>query len=134
MTLCGLKHSVKLSIPINCCLNFGIQFKPLKCTFFAKEIQVLGHTNTKHGRKTNWKGIEAILSIDTPPNTTSLKRFLGLCNFFPDYIPNMPSGTKYLRELLKKDTPFSWSTHHFRKFEDLKHAFTGPDVLLSHPD
>ena len=102
MTLCGLKHSVKLSIPINCCLNFGIQFKPLKCTFFAKEIQVLGHTNTKHGRKTNWKGIEAILSIDTPPNTTSLKRFLGLCNFFRDYIPNMPSRTKYLRELLKK--------------------------------
>ena len=115
-------------------VNFGIQFKPSKCTFFAKEIQVLGHTITEHGRKPNSKGIEAILSMEPPSNTTSLKRFLGLCNFFRDYIPNMPSRTRYLRELLKKDTPFSWSTHHSREFEDLKHAVTGPDVLLSHPD
>ena len=94
-------HSYKLLF--EWAVNFGIQFKPSKSTFFVKEIQVLGHTNTKHGRKTNWKGIEAILIMDPPPNTTSLKRFLGLCNFFRDYIPNMPSRTKYLRELLKKE-------------------------------
>jgi len=93
-------HSYKLLFER--AVNFGIQFKPSKCTFFAKEIQVFGHTITKHGRKTNWKGIEAILSMEPPPNTTSLKRFLGLCNFSGDYIPNMPSRTKYLRELLKK--------------------------------
>ena len=76
-------------------VNFGIQFKPSKCTFFAKEIHVLGHTITEHGRKPNSKGIEAILRMEPPSNTTSLKRFLGLCNFFRDYIPNMPSRTKY---------------------------------------
>ena len=54
-------------------VNFGTQFKPSKCTFFAKEIQVLGHTITEHGRKPNSKGIEAILSMEPPSNTTSLK-------------------------------------------------------------
>jgi len=37
-------------------VKVGIQFKPTKCTFFAKELQVLGHTITEHGRKTKFKG------------------------------------------------------------------------------
>ncbi|XP_078374474.1 uncharacterized protein LOC144658021 [Oculina patagonica] len=77
-------------------VKVGIQFKPTKCTFFAKELQVLGHTITEHGRKPNSKGVEAISSMEPPSNTTSLKRFLGLCNFFRDYIPNMPSRTQHL--------------------------------------
>lgn len=112
----------------------GIQFKPTKCTFFAKELQVLGHTTTEHGRKPNSKGVEAITSMEPPSNTTSLKSFLGLCNFFRDYIPNMPSSTQHLRQLLKKDTPFQWTTNHTKEFEDLKGAVTSPNVMLFHPD
>ena len=115
-------------------VKVGVQFKPTKCTFFAKQIQVLGHTITEHGRRPNSKGIEAITSMEPPTSTTSLKRFLGLCNFFRDYIPNMPSRTQHLRQLLKKDTPFAWSPNHTMEFEDLKQAVTGPDVLLHHPD
>jgi len=31
-------------------VKVGIQFKPTKCTVFAKTLQVLGHTITEHGR------------------------------------------------------------------------------------
>ena len=77
-------------------VKVGIQLKPTKCTFFAEELQVLEHTITEHGRKPNSKGVEAITSMEPPSNTTSLKRFLDLCNFFRDYIPNMPSRTQHL--------------------------------------
>ena len=112
----------------------GIQFKPSKCTFFAKEIQVLGLTITEYGRKPTSKGIKAISKMEPPSNVTGLKRFLGLCNFFRDYIPNMPSRTQQLRQLLKKDIPFKWTLHHTKEFEDLKRAVTGSDVMLYHPD
>lgn len=81
-------------------VKVGIQFKPTKSIFFAKALQVLGHTITEHGRKPNSKGVEAIIitSMEQPSNTTSIKRFLGLCNFFCDYIPNMLSRTQYLRQ------------------------------------
>ena len=59
----------------------GIQFKPAKCTFFDRELQVLGHTITAYGRKPTSKGIEAIVNMQPPSNVTGLKRFLGLCNF-----------------------------------------------------
>ena len=72
--------------------------------------------------------------MEPPSNATSLKRFLGLCNFFRDYIPNMPSCTQHLRQLLKKDMPFQWTTDHTKEFEDLKGAVTSPNVMLFHPD
>jgi len=115
-------------------VKVGIQFKATKCTFFAKTLQVLGHTITEHGRKPNSKGVQAITSMEPPSNTTSLKRFLSLCNFFRDYIPNMPSRTQHLRQLLKKDMPFQWTTDHTKEFEDLKGAVTSPNVMLFHPD
>jgi len=61
-------------------VKVGIQFKPTKCTFFAKELQVLGHIITELGRKPNSKGVEAITSMAPPSNTTSLKRFC--CLFY----------------------------------------------------
>ena len=115
------------------CVQAGIQFKAAKCTF-AREIQVLGHTITEYGRKPTSKGIKAIANMQPPSNVTGLKRFLGLCNFFCDYIPNMPSRTQHLCQLLKKDTPFKWTLLHTKEFEDLKLAVTGPDVMLYHPD
>ena len=100
----------------------------------CQELQVLGHTITEHGRKPNSKGVEAITSMEPPSNTTSLRRFLGLCNFFRAYIPNMPSCTQHLCQLLKKDTPFQWAPNHTKEFEDLKGAVSSPNVKLFHPD
>ena len=115
-------------------VKVGIQFKPTKWTFFAKELQVLGHTITEHGKKPNSKGVEAITSMDPPSNTNSLERFLSLCNFFRDYIPNMPSRTQQVHQLLKKGTSFQWTTNHPKEFEDLKGAVTSPNVMPFHPD
>ena len=128
----GTKHHDALrcyELPFPRAVKVGIQFKPTKCTFFAKELQVLGHTITD-GRKPNSKGVKAITNMKPPSNTTSLKRFLGLWNFFRDYIPIMMSSTQHLRQLFEKDTHFQWTTNHTKEFEDLKVAVTSPNVIL----
>ena len=64
----------------------------------------------------------------------ALRDFWDFAISFRDYIPNMPSRTLHLRELLKKDTPFTWTPSHTKEFEDLKLAVTGLDIVLYHPD
>ena len=83
-----------------------MQFKPTRCNVFAKDIEILGHWITQEGRTPIMKGVHAILSMPTLTNTSAVKRFLGLCRYFLDFIPLMSIRTQALRQLLKKGVPF----------------------------
>ena len=115
-------------------VKVGMQLKPSKCIFFAKEIELLGHSVTQEGRTPISRGVEAILPMPTPTNISAVKRFLGLCGYFRDFIPCMSNRTQALRSLLKKGVSFPWTGETARGFQDLKQTITGPDVMLYHPD
>ena len=72
--------------------------------------------------------------MPTPINTSAVKRFLGLCGYFRDFIPCMSTRTQALQSLLKKGVSFQWTKETAREFQDLKQAVTGPDVMLFHTD
>ena len=46
----------------------------------------------------------------------------------------MSTRTKHLRALLKKGTPFLWTSAHEAEFNVLKDVLTSPDTVLFHPD
>ena len=96
--------------------RYGIQFKPSECTVFAKNIDILGHKITQEGRYPSDKGVKAILNLPHPRNRTEVKRFLGMCGFFKEYIRNMSARTFNLRNLLKKEVPFFWNEIHGKEF------------------
>ena len=60
-------------------VKVGSQLKPTDRIFFARNIELLGHRVTQEGRTPISKGVEAIVSMPTPNNTSAVKRFLGLC-------------------------------------------------------
>ena len=72
-------------------VQVGMQRKPSKCSFFARKIEILRHRITQEGPIS--KGVEAILSMPTPTNISAIKRFLGLCGYFRDFIPCMSTRT-----------------------------------------
>ena len=117
-----------------CAAKFGIQFKPTKCAFFSQDLEILGHHVTPLGRFPTSKGTEAISAMPRPHNVSSVKRFLGMVNYFHDYVHDMASRTKHLRSLLCKGTPFVWTDAHEAEFIDLKDALLSPDTMLYHPD
>ena len=96
----------------------GMQLKSSKCKFFVREIETLGHRITKEGRTPISKGVEAILSMPTPTNISAVKRFLGLCGYFRDFIPYMSTRTQGLRSLLKNGVSFQWTEETERQFQD----------------
>ena len=99
-------------------VQVGMQRKPSKYSFFARKIEILGHRITQEGPIS--KGVEAILSMPTPTNISAIKRFLGLCGYFRDFIPCMSTRTQALRSLLKKGVSFQWTEETERQFQDLK--------------
>ena len=117
-----------------CAAKFGIQFKPSKCIFFSHDLGILGHRVTPLGRFPTSKGTEAISAMPRPHNVSSVKRFLGMVNYFRDYVHNMASRSKHLHSLLCKGVPFVWTDAHDAEFCDLKGALISPDTMLYHPD
>ena len=117
-----------------CAAKFGIQFKPTKCAFFSQDLEILGHCVTPLGWFPTSKGTEAISAMPQPHNVSSVKRFLGMVNYFRDYVRNMASHTKHLHSLLCKGIPFAWTDAHKAEFTDLKDVLLSPDTMLYHPD
>ena len=115
-------------------VQYGLQFKPTKCTFFSHDLEILGHRITPEGRFPTNKGTEAILAMPRPHNVASVKRFLGMVGYFRDYVKNMSTRTKYLHSLLQKGAPFQRTPKLEQEFVDLKDALTSPDTMLYHLD
>ena len=126
----ALKHCEKI---LSRASDYGVQLKLTKCKFFATTVDILGHQITPDGRRPTSKGIEAIINLPSPKNTTELKKFLGMVGFLREYIRNMSTRTLHFRSLLKKGVRFQWDEVHEAEFNDLKQAITSPDILLSHP-
>ena len=138
MSLSGQTLILRLCFVMNLFLNvlpkFGIQFKPTKCAFFSQDLEILGHHVTSLGWFPTSKGTEAISVMPCPHYVSSVKRFLGMVNYFRDYVRNMASRTKHLHSLLCKGTPFVCTDAHEAEFTDLKDALLSPDTMLYHPD
>ena len=115
-------------------IKFGIQFKSSKCGFFSQDLQVLGHRITPRGKLPTTKGTEAISAMPRPKNVSGVKRFLSMVEYFREYIHDMSNRMKHLRALLRKGTPFKWTSAHDAEFTDLKQALLSPETMLYHPD
>ncbi|GFS54946.1 retrovirus-related Pol polyprotein from transposon 297 [Trichonephila clavipes] len=60
---------------------------------------------------------------------------LGCCNFYRRYIKNFAKLALPLTNLLRKDTPFEWTSETQEAFDDTKKAILNPPVLaLPDPD
>ena len=111
----------------------GVTLKASKCVFLAPSVEYLGHIIDQHGLHPSNEKIRAIQEAPEPKNTTELKLFLGLLNYYAKFLPNLATFLAPFYSLLHKDTKWSWTTEHvttFRKAKMLLQSFT----LLVHYD
>ena len=77
--------------------------------------------------------LSVIRNWPRPQNTKELQAFLGLCNYYADFIPNLQQRARVLNQLTEK-SKFIWSLEREAAFNDVKFALTSSDVLLQFPD
>ena len=67
----------------------GLTLKKSKCTFRASSVEYLGHVIDAQGLHPAISKIKAISQAPAPSNTTKLKSFLGLLNYYHKFLPNL---------------------------------------------
>ncbi|GFT68964.1 retrovirus-related Pol polyprotein from transposon 17.6 [Trichonephila clavipes] len=71
----------------------------------------------------------SINEFPVPTDQKQIKSFLGCCNLYRRYIKNFAKQALPLMNLLRKDTPFEWTSETQEAFDDIKKAILNPPVL-----
>ena len=107
----------------------GLLCKLSKCSFMQEETEFLGHIISKDGLKTNAGLVKAIREWPTPTTQCHVMQFLGLTNFYCQYIDHYATLALALSDLLGSTSVFTWGKAQQDAFEALKAAVTSAPVL-----
>lgn len=106
----------------------GLQLRSNKCVFFVKEVQYLSYVLCREGIKTDPKKIEAVAKIPRPNNSTELRSFLGLVNFYAQFMKHMSAKLVPLYNLLKKESAWSWARGCEKAVMEVKKLLINEDI------
>ena len=116
-------------------ISVNLRLKTAKCVFFQKKIKLLGHSISSVGMEIDEEKMDAALNWEQPCTGKQMQQFLGLTNYFREFIPNYSAVTAPLDKLrnLKRLTADDWSQETTQSFELLKRIITKTPIL-SYPD
>lgn len=108
----------------------GLTVQKSKCDFFKDEISYLGHIVDKNGIRTSPEKIN-ILQVTKPESVSQLQSFLGLTNYYRNFIPDASSVLSPLYNLLNKNAKSEWTIAHDNAFIKVKNILSS-DRTLAH--
>ncbi|GFW07982.1 hypothetical protein TNCV_3921141 [Trichonephila clavipes] len=118
--------------------SYGLKLNISKCVFDVTELIFLGHLITPDGIMPLPDKVQAVLDYKQPETVGSLRKFLGLLNFYRRFLPKAAEQQYLLSEFLKgskgkKDSkPLNWSSEAITAFQRCKQALADA-ALLAHP-
>ena len=92
-------------------------------------MQYLGYVITPSGLNTNPNLVSAVQEFPTPRNVQEIRRFLGLCSYYCQFIPLFSKIAQPLHNLTRKDLLFQWNEQCAEAFRQLKDRLTHAPVL-----
>lgn len=118
--------------------EFGLKINIDKCVFAKSKLIFIGHGITTDGIAPLIDQIQAIREFNRPEDVKSLRRFLGIINFYRRMIPHDAQLLCPLNQMLQKDN-FVWNNERISTFENAKLqlsklaplAFPDPQAKLS---
>ncbi|GFT48347.1 hypothetical protein TNCV_4708931 [Trichonephila clavipes] len=81
--------------------SYGLKLNISKCVFGVTELIFLGHFITPDGIKPLPDKVQAVLDYKQPETVGSLRKFLGLLNFYRRFLPKAAEQQYLLSEFLK---------------------------------
>ena len=97
--------------------------------FNVSSVQFLGQIVGPDGIKPDPAKVRAALEIPTPNNQHEVRSFLGMVNQFSKFTKNLTDMTKHIRELLVKNTVWTWGPPQQDAFDKIKKALTSTLIL-----
>ena len=114
------KHIHRLRLVFNRIRAAGLKLKPTKFRFLRKEVALLGHVVCSDRRKTDPGKVEAVNTWPVQTNVKEVQSFLGLANYYRNFILGFSVIAEPLYQLCRKILLFNWQQEQQSAFEELK--------------
>jgi hypothetical protein len=111
----------------------GLALKFTKCEILRSLAHYLGHIISADRVAKDPRIVTKLCDLPTPTNVAELRAFLGVTNYYRDYIPNYSDMTTPLTDQVSPKQLWSWTTVHQRAFEATKAAMQAAQ-LLAYPN
>ena len=114
------QHDDRLDKVLTRLQESGLTLNPDKCQIAQTSLHYLGQIIDARGINKDPAKVQAIVEYPKPHDVTALRRFLGMVNQLMKFCPNLAELTKPLRDLLKRDNTWTWSTEQQHAFDKVK--------------
>ena len=110
-------------------LKANLKLKPSKCHFFQEEVLFLGHIVSGDDVKPNPELIKAVNEWQPPTSVKEIQKFLGLCNYYRQYVQGFATIAHPLTNFTKKNVRYKWTDECQNAFETLKSKLCEAPIL-----
>ncbi|GFS69180.1 retrovirus-related Pol polyprotein from transposon 297 [Trichonephila clavipes] len=107
----------------------GLTLNKEKCKFGCEELKYLGLIINKEGIKTDETKVQAIVEMKPPRNSKEVSKFLGMSQWYAQFIKNYADICELLYNLKRKLKRFISSIEAQKAFHAVKAAITKAPVL-----
>jgi len=104
-----------------------------KCKWKVKEVGFLGVVIGPEGIKMEEEKVKGVLEWLMPKCVKDVQKFLGLANYYRQFIEGFAMVARPLHNLVKKDKKWEWTDREEKAFKELKERFT-KELVLAAPD
>ncbi|KAJ8351825.1 hypothetical protein SKAU_G00233010 [Synaphobranchus kaupii] len=108
----------------------GLRLKQEKCRIMAPVVEYLGHKIDANGLHPTTGKVQAIADAPAPQDTTELKSFLGMINYYHKFLPNAATVLAPLHHLLRKNVPWRWNVEQEAAFKASKQLLQSSNLLV----
>ena len=127
-------HLQDLKRTLDCYRKANLQLRCDKCHFGYKKIEFLGHLLGGDGIRPLPSIVGKIERQARPTDVKRLRSFLGLVNYYREFLPNMAETAVPLYKLTKKGVMWNWNRECENSYQELCKAFTDNPIILGYPD
>lgn len=114
------EHDKNLQKVLEAIREHGLSVNSSKCDFSKQEISFLGFIFRDGVRRPDPKRYSALREFPLPTDAKQLQRFIGMCSFFSNFVPNYTDLITPLYGKLKSFSP--WSKEEAYCFDTLKQS------------
>ena len=105
--------------------------KPEKCVWKVREVKFLGVIIGENGVRMEKEKVQGVVEWPVPKSIKNVQKFLGLANYYRQFVKDFAKIAKPLHEMTRKETKWSWGEKQQRVFEELKERFMMEPVLVT---
>ncbi|MCP3664187.1 MAG: hypothetical protein GY696_17135, partial [Gammaproteobacteria bacterium] len=100
-----------------------------KLVIAVHRVNFLGHVVSDQGIEPDPKNLSDLLEAPTPKNITDIQSFLGMCNYYSEFLQDFSTISEQIRNLTRDGVEFIWTHECEKAFRLLKKMVTSDQCL-----